>query len=106
MKRTALAKENSKSRGFSTRSGVSRIKARRRFAVCITNAEPDLELRKVYELLPDPSAVKDNYARVVDESGEDYLYPAEYFVPVELPRASANTMEAAGLLKATVPQES
>jgi hypothetical protein len=60
--------------------------------LCITDAEPDLELRKVYEVLADASASKDNYLRVVDESGEDYLYPSEYFVPVELPREATSTL--------------
>lgn len=106
MKRTALAKENSRSRGFSTKPRVRGVRTRRRFALCITDTEPDLELRKVYEVLPDAAAARDNYVRVVDESGEDYLYPGEYFVPVELPRTSASTMEAAGLLKSTVPPES
>lgn len=44
-----------------------------RFAVCITDSEPDLEVRKVYRVLPDKSAAKDNYLRIVDESGEDYV---------------------------------
>jgi hypothetical protein len=57
------------------------------FVVCITDAEPDLELRKIYQLLPDASAEKSNYVRVIDESGEDYLYPADYFAPIELPPA-------------------
>ncbi|MGH7908723.1 MAG: hypothetical protein ACRENW_02600 [Thermodesulfobacteriota bacterium] len=57
-----------------------------RFAVCITDSEPDLELRKIYQVLPDESAAKNNYVRVIDESGEDYLYPASYFVLIELPK--------------------
>ncbi len=59
-----------------------------RFAICITDCEPDLERRKVYQVLPDESAAKDNYIRVIDESGEDYLYPASYFVLIELPEAA------------------
>jgi hypothetical protein len=56
------------------------------FVICINNEKADdLEVWKVYQLLPDESAAKDNYFRVVDESGEDYLYPADYFVPIELP---------------------
>ena len=57
------------------------------FAICITDAEPDLEMRKVYQVLLDESAAKDNYVRVTDESGEDYLYPTSYFVLVDLPQA-------------------
>ena len=57
------------------------------FAVCVKNDDcSDLELRKVYEVLPDPKAEKDDYIRIVDESGEDYLYPARYFYPVKLPK--------------------
>jgi hypothetical protein len=44
-----------------------------------------LELRKIYRLLPDENAAKDGYLRIVDESGEDYLYPESYFVIVKLP---------------------
>jgi hypothetical protein len=51
-----------------------------------------LDLRKVYEVLPDESAGRDGYLRVVDESGEDYLYPAECFVAVELPEAAAKAL--------------
>jgi hypothetical protein len=50
--------------------------------VCNTGSE-DLEQRKVYLVLPDAKAAESGYLRVVDESGEDYLYPASYFVPVE-----------------------
>jgi hypothetical protein len=57
-----------------------------RFLLCVRNEDADdLEPRKVYQLLPDPTAQREGYVRVVDESGEDYLYPAEYFVPVSLP---------------------
>jgi hypothetical protein len=63
-------------------------KSRSRFVLCIRNdGAEDLELRKVYQVLGDQSAAGEGYARVIDESGEDYLYPAEYFVPVKLPAA-------------------
>ncbi|MEK6301525.1 MAG: hypothetical protein AABO41_12455 [Acidobacteriota bacterium] len=55
-----------------------------KFAVCINDSEPDLELRKVYKVLPDEAAAKDQYLRIIDESGEDYLYPASFFVFVEV----------------------
>lgn len=59
----------------------------KQFVICINNGEyaGTLELRKVYELLKDPSAEKRNYLRVIDESGEDYLYPRSWFVPVAVP---------------------
>ncbi len=45
-----------------------------------------LEKRKIYEAIPDPDAEKHDQVRVIDESGEDYLYPEEYFIPVTLPK--------------------
>jgi hypothetical protein len=64
-------------------------KERIRFAVCVNNAgyPASLELHKIYQVLSDEDAEADGDLRIVDESGEDYLYPAEYFVPVELPEA-------------------
>lgn len=60
-----------------------------RFAVCIRNDgySASLELHKIYRVLPDPEAERDGDLRVVDESGEDYLYPAEWFVMIQVPEA-------------------
>jgi len=60
-----------------------------RFAVCINNAgySASLELRKLYEVVVDPDAERDRMIRVVDESGEDYLYSADRFVLAPLPAA-------------------
>jgi hypothetical protein len=60
-----------------------------KFAVCVSNADypASLELHKIYRVLPDEDAATEGDIRVVDESGEDYLYPAEYFVFVELPKS-------------------
>jgi hypothetical protein len=56
------------------------------FAICINpNDCEDLTHLKVYQILPDESAARDNYIRVIDDSGEDYLYPASYFISLELP---------------------
>lgn len=56
------------------------------YAICIENlGAEDLDIRKVYRVLPDKEAAATGYVRVVDESGEDYLYPADYFVSLELP---------------------
>jgi hypothetical protein len=59
------------------------------FAICINNADypASLEVHKIYRVLPDEDAAVDGDIRVADESGEEYLYPAEYFVLVELPRS-------------------
>jgi hypothetical protein len=62
------------------------------YALCITDAEPDLHPRKVDKILPDRIASKDNYLRVIDESGEDYLYPDRYFVLVELTRKAESAL--------------
>jgi hypothetical protein len=57
------------------------------FVLCIRKADDDdLELRKAYAVLP-PAANETGYLRVIDESGEDYLYPADCFVPLELPQS-------------------
>ena len=59
-----------------------------RFAVCVGTDDPDLLTpRMIYQVLPDDSAARSEYVRVIDNEGEDYLYPAKYFVFVELPRA-------------------
>ncbi len=59
------------------------------FVLCINNKnEEDLTKFKVYQVLPDHSAKKDNYLRIIDDSGEDYLYPASYFLVIELPETA------------------
>jgi hypothetical protein len=60
-----------------------------RFAVCVDNDgyPASLELHKIYRVLPDEGAESNGDLRIVDESGEDYLYPADYFVLVKLPQA-------------------
>ena len=64
-------------------------KTAHKFAVCINNTDylASLDLHKIYRALPDEDAAADGDIRVIDESGEDYLYPADYFVLVELPQA-------------------
>ena len=56
-----------------------------KFVLCIKNDDcEDLELRKAYQVLPDEKASQDGYLRIIDESGEDYLYPESYFSPILL----------------------
>ena len=64
--------------------GMRRIE----FVVCIQNSgyPASLELHKIYRVIPDEEAIREGDLRIVDESGEDYLYPAEWFAAVELPR--------------------
>lgn len=59
-----------------------------RFAICLTDSEPDLEQRKVYQVLPDGAASEADYVQVIDESGEDYLDPASYSILIDLPESS------------------
>ena len=65
------------------------------FALCIGNKDcEDLEIRKIYQALPDNNAEKEGYIRVIDESGEDYLYPQAYFILVKLPREAKKALLA------------
>jgi hypothetical protein len=58
------------------------------FALCVEDGGmEDLEARKVYQVLPDREASREGYVRVIDESGDDYIYPSDLFVPVKLPAA-------------------
>ncbi|MGH9930704.1 MAG: hypothetical protein ACREA9_15960 [Pyrinomonadaceae bacterium] len=64
-----------------------RQNSRLKFAVCIQSDDADLLTpRMIYQVLPDDSAAKSHYVRVVDNEGEDYLYPAEYFMFLDLPQ--------------------
>ncbi len=69
---------------------------KKKFVICVRNeGAEDLEIRKVYRIFPDARAAKDRYFRIIDESGEDYLYPADYFVPLELPREAERALSVA-----------
>jgi hypothetical protein len=61
--------------------------SRERFVICVDNSDypASLDVRKVYKVIPDRRGEQAGFIRVVDESGEDYLYPKEYFAPVLLP---------------------
>ena len=63
------------------------IESKKHFVICVDNAgyEASLILRKVYEIIPDKNAARDDLLRIVDESGEDYLYHKSHFVMVEFP---------------------
>lgn len=69
----------------------------KQFVVCLKNEgyEVSLERRKIYRVLADPEAAKHRQIRVVDESGEDYLYPKSFFAPLELPQAIRRAVLAA-----------
>lgn len=68
-----------------------------KYALCIENRDcEDLEKRKIYQVIPDGDAKQEGYLRILDESGEDYLYPESYFIIVQLP------IEAQEALRLTV----
>jgi hypothetical protein len=68
-----------------------------RVVVCLKNDgyPASLEVRKLYRVLPDPKAASHQMIRVIDESGEDYLYPADFFAPVDLPKEIVRALELA-----------
>jgi len=77
-------------------------KARDRYVICVrTDGAEDLEVRKVYRVLPDESASARGHLRVVDESGEDYLYPAEWFVAVEVNEEAEQALASASPARTT-----
>ena len=64
-----------------------------KFAICVRNTNADdLELRKVYQVVPSISPAEEGFLRIIDESGEDYLYPADYFIVLELPHAAEQVL--------------
>ena len=70
------------------------MSTRYQFAICVQNEgyPASLELWKVYRVLPDEKAAKHQLIRVIDESGEDYLYSENWFVPIKLPQAVEKAM--------------
>jgi hypothetical protein len=68
-----------------------------KFVICTGNSgyEASLELRKLYAVVPDSAAENLGQIRIIDESGEDYLYPPSLFVHVDLPAAVADQVEHA-----------
>ena len=75
---------------------MTKTQARSKFVLCIENKDcDDLEKGKVYPLLPVAKAKRDGYIRVIDESGEDYLYPESSFVLVDIPLKAREALTAA-----------
>lgn len=71
------------------------------YVLCIDNGgyPESLEVRKVYAVLPDDRAEARQYLRVIDETGEDYLYPSKYFVPIQVPPEAAKVLPAGNPLR-------
>ncbi len=65
---------------------------KQKFLLCVDNEgySASLEIRKLYEMIPDKEAERHNQVRIIDESGEDYLYPSKFFAPVKLPMQTKN----------------
>jgi len=85
----ALVKRKSRSNVLSE---LKRAKARAKvcFALCVKGTAFDLITGKAYQVLRDPKAIELGYTRVIDESGEDYLYPASCFVPIRVSKTSSH----------------
>jgi hypothetical protein len=74
-------------------------KPKKWFVVCVRNTgyPVSLELRKIYQALADPEGEAHGLLRVIDESGEDYLYPEKFFMPLELPQLVQSALRRAVL---------
>lgn len=68
------------------------------YVVCVENTgySASLELKKIYSVVPDAKAEQEGFLRVVDESGEDYLYPSRFFVRISVPDAFSKAFAGAG----------
>jgi hypothetical protein len=71
------------------------------FVVCVENRDDaaSLELRKLYQVVADETAAKVHEIRVIDELGEDYLYPKGYFVPVQIPQSAEKAVRRAAAVR-------
>jgi hypothetical protein len=92
MRRTASVEEISRSSGTSTK-GPRRFSigswSGANFALCVdTGGNVDLDLRKLYRIRVDKRSLSQGFVRIYDESGEDYLYPLSFFLPVRLPHSA------------------
>ena len=92
-----ISKSNGRSIDMTPRNRTP--KPRIRFAVCVDNGpyQVDLERWKIYPVLPDADAVKHRMLRVIDESGEDYLFPDSYFRLITLPPALRRLLRAGAI---------
>jgi len=71
-------------------------KNQKRYVICIRNDNcEDLAVRKVYAVVPDPKSEAAGLVRIVDESGEDYLYPTDHFLPIDLPQPIERALASA-----------
>jgi hypothetical protein len=73
------------------------MSTKKQYALCINNKDYEASLipRKIYEIIPDERAEKDDFVRIIDESGEDYLYHNSHFAFLELPEEVEQALVAA-----------
>jgi hypothetical protein len=102
-----MASEEKKLSGNAIWNNVSKDKkmSTSKFAICIDNSHypSSLELHKLYRVVYDEDAEKDGDLRIIDESGEDYLYPNDYFLLVDLPRNVVATLDRSFTRRAQQP---
>ena len=97
MKRTASVGDNSRSNGSSTgRRRRTPVRGETRYVPCVKNKgyRASLELGKLYRCVRDRDAEQHLMRRVVDESGEDYLYPCDWFIEIRLPPAAKRALSS------------
>ena len=94
MKHMGLGKKSSRSNGSSPKKHPRSVS---QYAVCIKNDDyaASLELRKLYQIVPDKNSSALGLIRIIDESKEDYLYPADYFLPIKLSPAIKKAVQLA-----------
>src|SRR5262245_58226234 len=94
-----LAKKKSKSKRLSERSNIrkseTKVRSKERFVACVRGTGFDLLPQKIYRVIVDKKGDRLGYIRVIDESGEDYLYPASWFVPIHLEKTSERRLAKA-----------
>ena len=97
MKQPASARKSSRSSASSRQLTKPAVRGAEELVICVKNAgyEASLELRKIYRTVEDEDAKKHRLLRVVDESGDDYLFPQSNFLPVILPQATRRAVLAA-----------
>ncbi len=85
---------------------MKRTPTKHEYRLCISNEDADdLQIMKLYRVMPDARAAEDDYLRVVDDSGEDYLNPAEYFVRMTLPEKARQAVSSKRKAKRKRPTE-
>jgi hypothetical protein len=97
MKQPASARKSSRSSGSSKQAVKPAASAAEELVICVKNEgyEASLEVRKIYRTVADEGAKRHKLIRVVDESGEDYLYPRGNFLPIILPQTTRRAVLAA-----------